>query len=146
MIMDGHNLFSSAQAVFSAGTTVVSTNIIDLLKVAQDVGLGEPLYVSVTVTTAFAGGTSVTFNLITDDNTGMTSTATVYNMGTIPVASLTLAAQFNILFPIALNIPMERYVGIGYLSTGTTTAGSVTAGIVRNAQKWTAFPSNYPTA
>jgi hypothetical protein len=146
MIMDKQTLFSEAQAVFSAGTTVTSTNVIDLLKVAQDLGVGEQLYIAMQVTTAFVGGTSITFNLVTDDNAGMASVALVQTLGVLTIGQLAINTLWFWRYPIVTNVAKERYIAINYVSTGTSTAGAVTTGITKDIQKWTAYPSNFVSA
>lgn len=146
MILDAQSLFSTAQNVFSAGTTVVSTNSVDLLRIAQDLGVGEPLYISMNVTTAFAGGTSIAFNLVTDDNGALSSPAIVAQLGSLTIAQLAVNTNWLFRFPIVQAVAMERYVGISYVSTGTSTAGAVTTALCRDGQRWNAYPSNYPTA
>jgi hypothetical protein len=146
MIYDANLLFSNAQNVFSAGSTVTSTNVIDLLRLGQDPGVGDDLYIMITVTTAFAGGTSVAFNLVTDDNAGMASVALVATLVSLTIAQLALNTEWPIRFPIVQAVPMERYLAINYVSTGTTTAGAVTAGIVHDVQRTKAYPSNFVSA
>lgn len=146
MILDKQLLFSEAQNVFSAGSTVTSTNVIDLIKTGQDIGVGEETYIAVTVTTAFVGGTSITFNLVTDDNAGIASAAVVLALGVLTIAQLAINTEWHFRVPPVLAVPMERYLAINYVSTGTSTAGAVTTGIVKDIQRWKAYPKNFVTA
>lgn len=133
MIFDAQNLFSDDQALT---TTAVSTNVIDL-GVAADVGPGEPLYLRIQVTTAFAGGTSLKVALQKDDNSGFSSATIVLESEVIATASLTQ----GYLFPLT-QIPHsadEQYLRLNYTIVGTMSAGAITAGIVTGHQANTHF-------
>lgn len=146
MYLDKQLLFSEAQNVFSAGVTVTSTNVIDLIKTGQDIGVGEELFIVVQVTTAFVGGTSITFNLVTDDNSGISSAALVNTLGVLTIAQLAINTEWHFRIPPVLAVAMERYAAINYVSTGTSTAGAVTTGIVKDIQRWKSYPSNFVSA
>ncbi|MAE50080.1 hypothetical protein CMI48_04620, partial [Candidatus Pacearchaeota archaeon] len=72
MILDKENLYSDDQALT---TTADSTNVLDL-GVANR-GPGNPMLILIQVTTTFAGGTDVTIDLETDDNTSFSSLSTI---------------------------------------------------------------------
>lgn len=146
MYLDKQLFFSEAQNVFSAGTTVTSTNVIDLIKTGQDIGVGEELFIVVQVTTAFVGGTSITFNLVTDDNTGISSATLIAALGVLTIAQLAINTEWHFRVPPVQPNPMERYLAINYVSTGTSTAGAVNTAIVKDIQRWKAYPSNFISA
>lgn len=145
MIFDNQNLFDYQAAITS---TRNSTNVIDLIKTAQNIGVGNELYVDLTVVEAFTAGGSATLQIavVTDDNAALSSPTTLQDQpAVIPVASLVLGLRMPIrVHPAAF----ERYLGLVYtVATGPMTAGKVTAGLVLSPGGiWVANPKNYPTA
>lgn len=132
-IMDAENLFSEAQAVFGNGTTVVSTDKIDLDH-ARDIGAGEPGYVEITVTTAFAGGTSANFQLVVADDAAITTNVTVLaQTGAKPVAELVAARRYTLTIPEISVPPLgRRYLAVQTVNAGNNSAGAITAAYTRN--------------
>lgn len=63
MTADINTFFCTAQNVFSTDSVVYSTDWLDW-KIVQDNGAGEEPEVEIIVTTSFAGGTSVRFQLM----------------------------------------------------------------------------------
>jgi len=117
----------TGQTVTGTDTSVVSTNVIDLApKTSRDIGEGEDLYVNFAVSTAFSGGTSVTFIVETSDAEAFGSgVVTIGTSGAVAIASLT--AGTNI--PVRIN-PQWASVGKRYVRCKYTTVGAVTAGAV----------------
>lgn len=122
---------STAQAVT---TTALSTNNIDF-GVARDMGQGDDLYANFTVDTTVASGGSytVTFQIVTDDNSAFSSPTVIAQTGPIPQADLVAGRA-----PISLEIPPsaltanpkgERYLAVQYTCSGTLTAGAFSAAI-----------------
>lgn len=134
----------AGQNVFSAGTSVLSTNTIDLLQ-ARDIGEGADLYGRFEVTTAAVGGTSIEMQIIAADDAGLSSNVTVLGTtGAIPVASLTLGSRFSCAINPRLASKGQRYVGARYVSVGTTTAGAVMGDIgleIQDGQKF--YPNGF---
>jgi hypothetical protein len=141
MIFDANLRVSTAQPVT---VTAVSVDSIDLLQ-SRDIGEGEDPYMVFTVGTAFAGGTSVTFEVIVADNGALTTNPTVIAASpAIPTAQLVAGAQFAVRFsPIAsLRAPgvARRFLGARYTVAGTFGAGTVNAAVVHTIQ---GFPRIY---
>jgi hypothetical protein len=151
MITDINFLLASAQSGFVA-TDFAATNVADLKNI-YDVGAGCDVYAVVTVTTAFADGTSIDFQVKAGDNTTVASTdETIGSSGPIPLSAL---SKGNI-FVIRINesrIQSSRdattgvitpggrqYVGMWYDITGTFSAGAVNVSIVLDPQT---LPKNY---
>lgn len=134
MILDKEALYSDDQAIT---TTADSTNVLDL---AKNSGPGKPVRLLIQVTTTFAGGTDITIDLETDDNTSFSSLSTIASTSTIALATLVAGYKFSIDFVPRL---MERYSRLEYTVTGTMTAGKITAGIIYDEQSAfdTAFPA-----
>lgn len=144
MIID--NLGTASVTYGASAGTYYSTDNIDLMPVSStagnsgriantliDLGEGEPLYATITVTTAFAGMTSVAFNLVTattgtgTGGTAPTSPTVHWTSGAItslPAAGTTI--QFVV--PASAGDPVyKRYL---YLSI-VTVGGTGTAGVAR---------------
>lgn len=113
----------SGQALNGNGTTVVSTNTIDL-NTARDIGEGEDLYEHVEITVAFTGGTSAEFQIIESASANLSSPTVIGTTGPIPVASLTLGARFAARLNVQLASLGQRYLGIQCVNVGNNTAGS----------------------
>ncbi len=127
MIMDKENLFSEDQAVTA---TAVSTNVIDL-GVNRDIGKGTPVPIIIQVTEDFAGLTSLTASIETDDNESFSSATVLATSGAVPVASLEAGYQLAMQY---MPLGTQRYLRINYTVAGTGTAGTVTAGVVAGHQ------------
>lgn len=134
----------AGQNVFSAGTSVLSTNTADLLQ-ARDIGEGSDLFGRFEVTTAFAGGTSIEMQIIAADDAALSTNVTVIGTtGAIPVASAGLGSRFACDINPRLASKGQRYVGARYVSVGTTTAGAVMGDIgidLQDGQKF--YPSGF---
>ena len=143
--LDAQNLFDRAAVIT---VTRNSTNAIDLTKTGQDIGNGEPLWIEVVVSTAFTAGGSATLQiaLVTDDNESLT-TPTVLQDEVAVIAVASLIAGYSIQKRIQPSAVMERYLGLVYtVATGPMTAGAITAGILKDVQRWKAYPSNFVSA
>lgn len=131
MITDKFLRVSDAQAVT---TTAVSTDSIDL-SVARDIGEGEELYFNFAVGTAFAGGTSVTFEVIVADNAALSTNVTVVGSSAAVVTASLVAGKME---AVRINPQIaslgRRYLGARYTVSGTYTAGTVTADVVVDVQ------------
>jgi hypothetical protein len=142
MIMDALQTFSTGVAVTASAvvgdyqTRVgASTNTL-----ANEFGTcGEPLYLAVIVTEAFATATSVNFALVSDSSTGLASSPTTHaQTGAIAIASLTVGATFYI--PISYSQTCETYYGVYATVAGSSaTAGKVTTFITNNFPSYKAY-------
>jgi hypothetical protein len=139
MIIDSQLLFSDAQAITAAAA---STSSVDLGS-ARDIGLGENLYVAVTVDVAFtdAGSDStLTVALESDDNAGFAS-PTSATLLTIPALAAVGAKFFARISPDQAN---QRYIQLRFTpNNGNLTTGSVTAAIVKDIDKVVTYPKGY---
>lgn len=143
MILDKENLFSDAQAITAAAG---STNTIDL-GIARNIGVGEELFVSVTVDTAFTDGSSDSYldvALEGDSTESFTPDGTT-TIGRIPALA---AAGDKFLFRIPVDfVNNYRYIRLKYTpGNGNLTTGAVTAGIVKNGDAQTNYPKGYTIA
>lgn len=146
MMFDKHLMFSEAQDLSQAAGTYTSTNVVDLgasgttgagATLAGNMGLGEPVFLSVHVVEAFASGGAATVDVrvIGADNEALTTNpTTLVSTGALAYGTLTAGAR-----PAAVNTMLppsaKRYLGISYVIAGaTTTAGTITAGLVTQRQ------------
>ena len=124
MIFDAQNLFSNKQTVT---TTAPSQNVV---KVSENTGAGEPLYVSVHAVESFAGLTSLNVELQSSSfETGPFST--IAQTGAISLAELKTGKVVNL-----GTIPPRtgKFLRLNYAVAGTGTAGKITAGLVLDMQ------------
>lgn len=142
MYVDAQTLFSDGQAVTA---TANSENVIDL-KVARDIGIGQAMWIFLLVTEAMTDSGSdstVAVSLVTDDNSSLSSPATVQTLVTIPA---TTAAGTLYVFPLpaATVNAYQQYLGLTYtVAGGNLTTGKFTAGLTTDIQSWTAYASGY---
>ena len=136
MIHDAHNLFSDAQAVTS---NAASTNLIDLGS-ARDIGVGENLYVVVTVDTTLAdtgSNSTVTVDVQSDDNSSFSSNTTAQTCFIIPAVTVAGSVFVAKLAPFTT---AERYIRLFYTMTnGDLSAGAFTAFLTHDVQKYTSY-------
>ena len=117
----------------------ISENIVDTgnaTNIARDMGEGEDLYIVFTVTEAFVGvGATVAINCVVSAATALTTPTTVGSVAATGVASLTLGAQFVVrINPLVASLGL-RYLGVIYtIATATTTAGAMSAYVVKDFQ------------
>ena len=135
----------SGQAVYSAGTSVLSTNAVDL-GTGRDTGEGADLFGRFEVTVAAVGGTSIEMQVISADDAALSVNVTVIGTtGAIPVASLTLGSRTACDINPRIGSKGQRYMGARYISVGTTTAGSFFADLgidIQDGQKFYATGIN----
>lgn len=135
MITDKLNMFAEDQADVRAANTYLCDKSIDLG--SKGYMAGDPPYVYVKVGTAFAGGTSVDFQLVMADDAALTSNKVVLQTsGAIVTASLTAAS-----IPYKAKLPIskitKRYLGMQAVSVGVHTTGDFTAGLADEVPNYT---------
>lgn len=133
MITDKILRVSEDQAVTASA---VSTNTIDL-STTRDIGEGKELFMVFTVTETFTTLTSLTFNILNDNDADLSSPTTLASTGAITLASGGLAAgkQYVLRIPIQLASKGLRYLGASYTVGGSNAgAGKVTADVVETIQ------------
>jgi hypothetical protein len=139
MITDKFLRVSDAQAVT---TTAVSTDTIDL-SVARDIGAGRSTYMHFAVGTAFAGGTSVKFEIITSASADLSSPTVVGSSDAIVTASLTAGKRVAVEMNAQIGSNGQRYMGARYTVVGTMSAGTVTADVVLDIQDQKTYASGF---
>lgn len=156
MITDAFNQLDASNASIRAANTYVSQNTIDL-STNREVGSGEPAKVLYNVEVAFAGGTSVTPQIITSAAPALTSPTVIDPGPTIVTAALVLGAFFaryvpEIISPTGAAVAGQiagvgstgqRYLGVQYVSVGTYTAGTISSRIVLDTVDVKFYPVGY---
>lgn len=130
MITDKLLRVSTDQAVT---TTAVSTDTIDL-SVARDIGEGQELTMNFAVTEAFAGGTSVKFEVIGSASADLSSPTVIGSSDAVVTAALTLGKNVAVRMNPQVGSNGQRYLGARYTVVGTMSAGKVVADIVSDIQ------------
>lgn len=136
MIFDAHGLFSDAQALTA---NAASTNYVNL-GAARNIGVGENLYVVVSVDTTLAdtgSNSTVTVDLQGDSTTSFTPDGlqTLFIIPAVTAAGSVFAARISPDF--ASNY---QYIRLNYTMTnGDLSAGAVTAFLTHDVQKYTAY-------
>lgn len=124
---DRETTFSNDQAVTTG--TQVSTDKYDAGVSGANINTNRQLQVLVTVTTAFAGGTNLTVNLVESDSADLSSPTVLATSGAVAEANLTAGAR---LLATAVPRTSKRYLGLQFVSVGTHTAGTIFGGLVRD--------------
>lgn len=139
MITDAQLRPSQAQSLAGAGATTTSTNTIDLLSGATNLGRGRPRRAYSTVVTAGAGGTNVQALFVQSDNADLSASDT---LATGPVVVTANATPGRTLLDVAIPDNTKRYVGFKYVTTGTFTALAVSSYVVADTDRQPYLPSN----
>jgi hypothetical protein len=144
MLMDKQTLFSEAQAITA---TAASTNHIDL-GVARNIGVGENLYLVLTVTEAFTDSGSdstVTPSLETDEDDGFaTALATIRTYDTLPALSPVGTKKIYRLDPVNDIGTYKQFLRLKYtVAGGNLSTGKITAGLVVGVEAIKDYPTNF---
>jgi hypothetical protein len=147
MLMDVENLLSDSQNLAQAAGTYASTNSIDTGVAGTPAdgfqARGSPphdfgrtrrgrLLVQVDQTFASLGSATLKVDVIMSDNADLSSPTILESTPAIALATLAAGYQFRLGLPVGIT---KRYFGVQYtVATATMTAGTVTAGIVLDAQ------------
>lgn len=143
MLLDVQNLVSDDQDLSQTAASYLSDYSIDLAAagtatgpggtVRRDPG-GTPVQLLCQVTQTFdsGGAATVVVDLVTADNAALTTNLVVIqSTQAIGYATLVAGYEFTIGGTIPRGLTADRYLGLRYTIAGaTTTAGTVTAGLV----------------
>ncbi|WP_417733123.1 Bbp16 family capsid cement protein [Rosistilla oblonga] len=145
MIFSKELTFSDDQDVSQAAGTYVSTNVIDTgapgtvygasAALSKNVGPGTPVpvLVQLTETVTSGGAATMQFQIETADEEAFDTTNVIVAQSRVyALAELVAGLKFGV---AVLPIDMKRFIRVKYvIGTATTTAGTVTAGIVHGVQ------------
>ena len=127
MILDAFLQFTGGQTLSG---DAVSENVIDL-KDARDIGVGEKLYIVVSLSTTLDGTLQV--NLEKDDSDAFGSPV-VQDIGSLAAAA---PAGSQLVYALSPGVADERYIRLDF---NGATAGEVKAHIVKDADLYTNYP------
>ena len=128
MLLDQENLFSDKQEAIGTGATVVSTNVVDMGQKEPVLGVGDNLYATTMITTAYVGGTSIQATLEGSNTEGSGYVALAVGPA-VPIAeALAGVCIFDGLVPRHA-LKQYRYYRMSYTTVGAVTAGNVTSGL-----------------
>jgi hypothetical protein len=147
MILDERTEFCDATSLNTgaAGSYLIG-DVIDLGVAGRDIGQGTPLYLVVQVDTAATSGGAATgqFNLVTDDNAGLSSPTTLFSSRAVPVASMTAGATLLVAQLPIEGVAYERYIGIQQVTgTAAFTAGKVNAFLTHTPAAWKSYDAPF---
>lgn len=128
MLLDKLNIFSEAQTVTTGSSSgIASTNVIDLNS-ARDIGVGENLYLVVTVDTSLSdtgNNSTLAVHTQTDDNESFN---TPTNTALITTFAVNTAAKTTVIKRVDPGMFNEQYGRVHYLSdNGDLATGAVSA-------------------
>lgn len=147
MMLDKQNLISDAQDLSQVIGTYIGTDKIDLGvagtmppgfqargNAPHYLGQGKEQEILVQIDETFTSGGAATLQvqLISDDDAAMGTPTVIQETPVLALAALTAGKQFSIAIPPGIT---ERYLCLQYVIAGaTTTAGTVTAGLLMDRQ------------
>ena len=172
MILDQNLRLGSTGAITSATTYITGTSgtpdVVDLQSSTaysatasgtlytvgqgtqnRDIGEGRDLYVMFTVTTALAGGTNGTFQVVASSSSTLASgNIVVGEVGPITTANLAAGRQVAVkISPQQIAAAGLRYLGAQVVTVGVHSAGVISADIVMDIQDGrTAYASGFTVA
>jgi len=166
MILDKQEEFSDSQSIAQAAGNVISTNVYDTgliqypFDVAQsqasgaalsgtvstrDLGIGEPIWLVVQMDVTLAGATATLVVTLESSTVAALTSPTVHlTSATFTVGNALLAAGQTLFAALLPSGAYKQFLGVRYTTAvATTTAGSISAFLVRNIQKNVSYPAPY---
>jgi len=143
MLLDSQLEFDPAGTAITS--TQVSTNIINLVN-ARDMGIGTPLAILVSVTTAFTSTNSATLQVQAQGSTDSTTWSTYIETPALTAGVLT---QYRYLLATDWPRPgpgqaLPQYLRLNYpVGTGIFSAGAVAAYLLLGRDDIVYYPRNY---
>lgn len=144
MIFDLQSLFSDGQSLAGPAGVTPSENVIDrgalvapqhaVAAFKADLGKGTDVPLRIQVTETFVGGTNLLVAVQVATDAAFTTPITVTTGATVPTADLVAGYVFAI-NRVPLNTD-EQFIRLRYSTTGTFTAGRITAGITLGNEAW----------
>lgn len=146
MIIDNELLFADGTWAPTALGDNISTNVWDsgplsgtpTANAGRDLGIGEPLWLVITVKTAVAsaGAATVDFRLRTDSASSLISAPVdLASTGAIAKATLVAGYQMRLRFPSIANQAYKRYLGCNAnIGTAVLTAGAFHVAVTKDVQ------------
>lgn len=111
---------------FASGADFASTNVIDTLSAAADIGEGMPVKLQVTLTAAVTGGTSIQAILVDCDTEGGSYLDVLSGKVVLVAAALAGKVLMDIILPKGL----QRFVRVAFRNVGANSAGKADANAI----------------
>ena len=117
--------FADAARMWTGTGAYAAANVLDMQASDLEMGAGEPLWLNIRVTTAYAGAGTATFSLVSDTDATMDANS-IESLSTEPFAITDIDAAGDWVFrgPIPLDYDRNQYVGVICTCSGAMTAGS----------------------
>jgi len=134
MYLDLENLFSDDQDISQVAATYPSTNALDLTASPRAIGPGATVKCMAQMTAALVGATAtMNVRLICSAVTALTTPTVIKETSALVVG--TFIAGWTVIFSAPVEAIPLRFLGFDYvIATATTTAGTITAGILWDTQ------------
>ena len=129
-ILDAMFEFLNAQTMFSAtGTTIGATaKTLNWGAADLEMGAGEPIWLNIKVSTAYAGAGTADFRLLADTTAQGQNTDSLIVMASGPRAISTLTVNAWVLrAPLPVDVDAEQYLAVAVVCSGAMTAGAISA-------------------
>lgn len=145
MILDERSEIADATALSTAGTgRAIIGDVIDLGATPPDLGAGEPVEITIEITTAVtsAGAATVTFEVVSDAQAALaTDGSATLHLASADIAKATLVAGYQVMVARLPAGTYERYLGVlQNVSTAALTAGAANINISMNVPRIKAYP------
>ena len=132
MILDAHALFDDDRDVGVTVQELTSTNVLDFAVAGIDAGAPLEVLIQFTEAVTSAGAATIQVKVYTDSAEGFGTEVLLAQTGLMAIATMVLGYQ------VPLNVvprSTDRYMRLKYdIATATTTAGTLTAGIILDNQ------------
>lgn len=142
MILDERLEFADAAAIALNTTNAIApnTDVIDLgaTPTLRDLGNGEPIFLVIQVSTAFAGAGNVTFDLVSDSTANLATSKTTH-LTTGALAYTVYTAGKTFIYALPQEATYERYLGLWETTSGNLTGGNINAFLTKDPARWTAY-------
>lgn len=149
MLLDQEQIFADRIAITTG--TALMPHVKDLGPFSgtppntyRDIANGQkPPWLYINATATFVGGTSVAFEVISDDNPAMSTPLVHFTSGVIPTANLVIGSEIKLPFIRSL---YQQYLGVRAVAVGTFTNGTVLVAMVDDVDKLRQYRGNSPNS
>lgn len=143
MILDTQETFSEGQSIVAAAGDVVSTNSLDTGPASS--GQGESVYLYAKTVAAVTSGGAATVQVVLQDSADNATFADVQTYSA-PLALAALGSNKAIAVG-RIPVVLRRYIRVVYrIGTATTTAGTVSAYLVKDIDAQQYMPTAFTVA
>lgn len=145
MVLDERLEFADATAINTGGAAnYLIGDVIDLGPAHRDIGVGEPLFLVITVDTALLSATgTISFALVSDAQAAIATdgTATEHYRTKAALQAAVVAGVMVAAVALPMEGPVyERYLGIlQTTAVAAFTAGKINAFLTHDVAKWAAY-------